>query len=178
MWRRQSVLYSPERVERLRAFSDLLIEAAVLRRERLDLVNRLQPLVMHPHLLQKIKEVIREAEIIYPDQTIGVTLMDELANTQIDPDHISVKTAIPWKDTFCKYVVASAKPFEVTDSLNDLVVCQSPYADGVRSYNGVPLIVKSYAVGVICLFDDNPREAWISPDKRDLRSGHLLLLMF
>jgi GAF domain-containing protein len=153
-------LYSPERVERLRAFSDLLIENAVLRRDRLDLVERLQSLLLYPDILQKINEVVREATITYPDHTISVSLMDELANARVAPNDIPIKALTPWKETYCQYVIASGKPFEVTDSFNDLVVCQSPNASQVRSYSGVPLIVRSFAIGVICLYSDKPRESW------------------
>lgn len=168
MWRRQSILYSPERVERLQAFTHLLIEAAVLRRQRLDLVERLRPVLLQPGLLRKINEVVDEAEASYPNHTVSVSLMDDLDNTKFAPGHDALKEITPWKDTFCQYVVASGKPFMVTDSQTDLVVCHSPNASRVRSYNGVPLTVRSWVVGVVCLYADTPRDAWATADQARL----------
>lgn len=92
MFRRQSVLYSPERVERFRAFCDLLIEAAILRRERLTLVKKLRPLLLEERLVEKINNVVKEGEDIYPGYTINVSLMHELGQTEFGNDPLKVFT--------------------------------------------------------------------------------------
>ncbi len=169
MWRRNSILYSPERVERLRQFSDLLIEAAVLRRQRVELVERLRPFVQNSILLQKVNVLIEEATYLYPNYSVSVSLINDLTNDQFSCNYISHSKSVPWNKTFCQYAIASGKPFEVTDSLTDLVVCNSPNAIKIRSYNGVPLIINSWVVGVICIYSDSPREEWDFLDKTRLK---------
>lgn len=168
MWRRKPIAYSQERVERLRAFADLLIEAAVLRRERVQLVERIRLLLERPELLTRINKVVCDVELAYPGYTVSVSLMDDMNNTTIDDSHNVARSIQPWNQTFCQYSVASARPFQVTDSLTDLVVCDSPNASRARSYNGVPLVICSWAVGVLCIYADTPRDAWEDDDQVSL----------
>ncbi len=165
MFGRRPILYSPERVERLVAFTDLLVESAVLKRQRVALVERLRPLIQNPVLSHKVNLVIEDVRALYPDYNISVSLMDDLSQNEFSCSYIPGPEDIPWKKTFCQYTIASGKPFEVSDSFKDLVVCRSPNADKARSYSGVPLIINSWAVGVICIYSDTPREEWTAIDK-------------
>ncbi len=169
MLRRRSILNSPERVERLRAFADLLVEGNVLRRQRLDLIERIRPLFQKPVLLRGIQETVDEAAAAYPGHTVSVSFMDDLTNNQFVTNHPDAQGLAPWKETFCQFVVASGEPLQVTDSLTDLLVCRSPHASKVRSYSGVPLVIGSWAVGVLCIYSTTPREFWSTTDEAQLK---------
>lgn len=163
--------YSKERVDALRAFCDVLVENAVKKRERVELVERLSTIIKEQWTLHKITNVVQKGHLGFPDFDVDVLLIGALkAERLFKTEHtkVQVETFVPEQDTFCRFTVASGYQLAVTDSILDLVVCNSPYAAAVRSYIGSPIIVRSWVVGTLCVYGPDPHPEWTGHEKEQI----------
>lgn len=162
-------LYSRKSVDRLKDFTDMVVERAVKQTHRVEIVNRLLEITDHPRLQEFVTAIVAEAREVFPGHNVDINLMPDLTEVRLsdrETEHIKIDTFVPERDTWCRYTVAAGQPIEVLDSMVDLVVCDSPYTGIVRSYMGAPLIVRSWTVGVFCVYSEFPKESWDKQDKR------------
>jgi GAF domain-containing protein len=71
------------------------------------------------------------------------------------------------EQTYCQHVVHAAAPVVIEDSLEHPLVRDSVWAQSVRSYLGVPLVIRGHVVGTICV---------TSPEPRSWNTAHIRLL--
>ncbi|MEM6681879.1 MAG: GAF domain-containing protein, partial [Pseudomonadota bacterium] len=63
--------------------------------------------------------------------------------------------------TFCSYTAKNRDPVIIPDALADEKFAQNPLVQGspfIRFYAGCPLVIKSHAVGTLCISDRKPRD--------------------
>lgn len=160
-------LYSRRSIESLRNYVDHVVEQAVKQRTRVAVVTALLPLADREHVKGFVTRVVEEAKELYPGHNVDVNLMADLTETRLsdrETEVIKIDTFVPEEDTFCRYTVAAGKPVELEDASTSLLVCTSPYVPAVRSYLGSPLIVRSWVVGVFCIYSGDPH-TWNKTDR-------------
>ncbi len=67
--------------------------------------------------------------------------------------------------SFCQHVIGTGRELAVNDAAGHSLVCDTVYAKAgqIVSYLGVPIIRDKWIVGVLCVFDDVPRD-WDTAD--------------
>lgn len=160
-------LYSRRSIESLRNYVDHVVEQAVKQRTRVAVVTALLAVSDRQHIRDFVDASVAEAKELYPGHNVDVNLMADLTETRLsdrETEVIKIDTLVPEEDTFCRYTVAAGKPVELEDATTSLLVCSSPYVPAVRSYLGAPLIVRSWVVGVFCVYSAEPH-GWTKVDR-------------
>lgn len=160
-------LYSKDSVDRLRDYVDRVVEQAVKHKTRVALVERLLPLTETDHVREFVTRTVDEAKILYPGHNVDVNVMADLTETRLSDrstEAIPIDTFVPEEHTFCRYTVAAGGQIELNDATASLLVCSSPYVPAVRSYLGAPLIVRSWVIGVFCIYSAEPH-GWTKRDR-------------
>ncbi len=64
------------------------------------------------------------------------------------------------EDSYCKNVIGTGREFAVSDAHDHALVCDTSWAreGSLISYLGVPIVKNDWIVGVLCVFDDEPRD--------------------
>jgi GAF domain-containing protein len=67
--------------------------------------------------------------------------------------------------SFCQHVIGTGRELAVSDAEGHSLVCDTVFArDGIIvSYLGVPIVRQDWIVGVLCVYDDKPRD-WDTAD--------------
>lgn len=154
-------MYSPERVNRLKEFCEVLTENAIKQRRRIQVVHGLRKVALYEH----IEKIVSQVYAMYPNYSVEVNLIDDVMQYPVIVP-ASIKKV---ENTFCRYVIAGDAQFETTDPAEDLVVCESPYLDNIKAYLGSPIVVYSQAVGVLCIhtneLNSSASPSWQSEDR-------------
>ena len=90
-----------------------------------------------------------------------VSLLSGSGDIFIAGDSVSSQLRVSRKNSYCRLNL-SGRPVVIKDSLNNLMLEDNPYREMVRSYLGVPVIVQNEVVGVVCVYEDEPRN-WKGP---------------
>lgn len=86
-------------------------------------------------------------------------------------DTIPRGTETPFDDTICANALRSNEPVVIDDTARDSRVSSIPavVSGAVGAYLGMPVRVDHSVVGVLCVFDDAPRQ-WTELDRAQLQS--------
>jgi GAF domain-containing protein len=149
----------------LRDFTDCLIDSAMTDPQRLVVVDFLLAITQREEVKAELTRIAMGAKERFHTAYAEVNFLNGDGDLFVAGDSMA---PLPHarQDSYCRLTLAG-RPVVIKDSLTNLMLADNPHVEVVRTYLGIPLVVRDEVVGALCVYDSEPRE-WTDEDEREL----------
>ena len=153
------------RIVELRDFTDCLIDSAMTDPQRLVVVDFLMAIAQREEVKAELSRIALEAKERFHTAHAEVTFLRGDGDLFVAGDSLA-PFAHSREDSYCRLTLAG-RPVVIKDSMHNLMLADNPHVETVRTYLGIPLVVRDEVVGALCVYDFEPR-AWTDEDEHEL----------
>jgi GAF domain-containing protein len=149
----------------LKDFTDCLIDSAMTDPQRLVVVDFLMAIAQREEVKAELTRIAMTAKERFHTTYAEVNFLNGDGDLFV-AGHSIAPLAHAREDSYCRLTLAG-RPVVIKDSLKNLMLADNPHVETVRTYLGIPLVVREEVVGALCVYDSEPRE-WSDEDEREL----------